>query len=139
MKTILRYALVASVSLALAPIEVLAQGKSGNSNGNGRAVGNPHNSGSGARANGPGSGNSSNTPASPTDPSAGQSGGDGLAFDGEARADSLGTYGQVGTYYVAPLGNSLFLQLDGGFDLDQRSADQPAGEASGRVGLGWQY
>jgi len=95
-----------------------AQGKSGQ--GKGRAVGNPHSS---DVASGSPKTNSSRS----------SDDGGNLGFD------SAGTYGQLGTSYSTPVGESMFLQLYGGVDLDQQTSTDPAGDATGRVGLGWKF
>lgn len=53
--------------------------------------------------------------------------------------DPIGAYGQLGTSHTTDLGNSMFLQMYGGVDLDQQTSAAPAGALNGRVGLGWKY
>lgn len=53
--------------------------------------------------------------------------------------DAIGAYGQLGASHITPLGDSMFLQLDGGVDLDQQKNSDPASALNGRVGLGWKY
>ncbi len=53
--------------------------------------------------------------------------------------DSVGAYGQLGAGHTTDLGNSMFLQMYGGVDLDQQTSAAPAGAVNGRVGLGWKY
>jgi hypothetical protein len=53
--------------------------------------------------------------------------------------DAFGGYGQLGASQTTPIGESMFLQLYGGVDLDQQKSTDPAGALNGRVGLGWKY
>ena len=53
--------------------------------------------------------------------------------------DAFGGYGQLGTSHTTAIGDSMFLQFNGGVDLDQQSSANPAGALDGRVGLGWKY
>jgi hypothetical protein len=56
-----------------------------------------------------------------------------------AGIDPIGAYGQLGASHTTDIGNSMFLQLNGGVDLDQQTSAAPAGALNGRVGLGWKY
>ncbi len=53
--------------------------------------------------------------------------------------DFFGGYGQLGASHTTAIGDSMFLQFNGGMDLDQQSSANPAGALDGRVGLGWKY
>ena len=53
--------------------------------------------------------------------------------------DPIGAYGQLGASHTTDIGNSMFLQMYGGVDLDQQTSAAPAGALNGRVGLGWKY
>jgi hypothetical protein len=45
----------------------------------------------------------------------------------------------LGASHTTDIGNSMFLQMYGGVDLDQQTSAAPAGALNGRVGLGWKY
>ena len=100
-----------------------AQGKSGRGSG-GPAGGPPQSAGVGP-------GSASANLGSDIDRQADESGDLGLG--------TAGTHGQLGTSYSTPIGDSMFLQLYGGVDLDQQTSTDPAGDANGRVGLGWKF
>lgn len=105
-----------------------AQGKSGR--GNAPAGGPPQSAGLGP-ASGGGPGSASTNLSSDIDGHADESGD--LGFG------TAGTHGQLGTSYSTPIGDSMFLQLYGGVDFDQQTSTDPAGDANGRVGLGWKF
>jgi hypothetical protein len=83
----------------------------------------------GAQSGGDAQGGSGSTSISASDSKTGQS--------ISVGTDPIGAYGQLGTSHTADIGNSMFLQLYGGLDLDQQTSVAPA--VNGRVGLGWKY
>ena len=125
------FALLCACAVAISAFvgaDAFAQGRSGGSNGRGAGA-----SQAPGLGGGPATGPSTLVDGISGELAAQSDGGTDLGFS------QSGGYGQLGTAYSAPIGNSMFLQLHGGVDFEQQSSSDPAGALNGRIGLGWKY
>lgn len=52
---------------------------------------------------------------------------------------AVSTYGEIGASHSTAIGESTYLQVDGGVNFDQKNAPDSAGSLNGRVGLGLRF
>ena len=116
-------AVFATATLSLA----LAAGKSADSPGRGAGAGSAQMSAS-AQA---GSGSAIIAPSMTTSPASGQS--------TNVAPDTIGTYVDLGVSHATPIGNTMYLQMDGGVNLNEETNAETAGGVNGRVGLGLKF
>ena len=114
-------AVFATATLSLA----LAAGKSADSPG--RGAGSAQTPGS-TKA---GSSSATTAPDTTSSPASGQS--------TNVAPDTIGTYVDLGVSHATPIGNTMYLQMDGGVNLNQETNAETAGGVNGRVGLGLKF
>ena len=105
----------------------LAAGKPVDNPGRGTGSGSVQTSGS-TQA---GSGSATTAPDTASSPASGQS--------TNMAPNTIGTYGDLGVSHSTAIGNSMYLQMDGGVNLNQETSSDSAGGLNGRVGLGLKF